>query len=169
VRSITTGGSLEVYVRRDAPTARRTSVSSTRSVAVHTVTAEFAQELIDSATAKAVEIGVPMVITVVDHDGTLKAFRRMDGAPLLSVEISQNKAYTAAAFGISTDAWHEFIKGDEPLRLGIVHTDRLVTFGGGYPITVDGALVGGIGASGGHYTQDMEVAGAALQAAGLPI
>ncbi|HEY2223306.1 heme-binding protein [Actinomycetospora sp.] len=142
---------------------------STRAVSIRTVTAEFAQELIDAAASKAVEIGVPMVISIVDHDGTLKAFRRMDGAPLLSVEIAQNKAYTAAAFGIGTDAWHEFIKEDEPLRLGIVHTDRLVTFGGGYPITVDGDLVGGIGVSGGHYSHDMQVAGGALEAVGLSV
>jgi uncharacterized protein GlcG (DUF336 family) len=142
-------------------------MSTSRAVSVRTVTAEFAQELIDAAASKAAEIGVPMVISIVDHDGTLKAFRRMDGAPLLSVEIAQNKAYTAAAFGISTDAWHEFIKEDEPLRLGIVHTDRLVTFGGGYPITVDGDLVGGIGVSGGHYSHDMQVAGGALEAVGL--
>ncbi|MDL5156116.1 GlcG/HbpS family heme-binding protein [Actinomycetospora termitidis] len=142
-------------------------MSATRARTVRSITAEFAQELIDAAAAKAAEIGVPMVISVVDHDGTLKAFRRMDGAPLLSVEIAQNKAYTAAAFGISTDAWHEFIKEDEPLRLSIVHTDRLVTFGGGYPVTVDGEMVGGIGVSGGHYTHDMQVASGALEALGV--
>jgi uncharacterized protein GlcG (DUF336 family) len=108
-----------------------------------------------------------MVISVVDRDGNLKAFVRMDGAPLLSIEISQNKAYTAAAFGLPTDQWFEFIKNDEPLRLGIVHTNRLVTFGGGYPIVIDGAVVGGIGASGGHYTEDMEVISRGLKAAGL--
>jgi uncharacterized protein GlcG (DUF336 family) len=91
----------------------------------------------------------------------------MDGAPLLSVKLAQDKAYTAAAFGLSTDGWHEFIKDDEPLRLGIPPTERVVTFGGGYPITLDGELIGGIGASGGHYTQDMQVAAAALESAGL--
>jgi len=42
-----------------------------------------------------------------------------------------------------------------------------VTFGGGYPITVDGELIGGIGASGGHYSHDMQVAAGALEASGL--
>jgi uncharacterized protein GlcG (DUF336 family) len=142
-------------------------MTDARAITVRTITAAFAQELLDAATAKAVEIGVPMVISIVDHDGTPKAFLRMDGAPLLSVEIAANKAYTAAAFGMATDAWHEFIKEDEPLRLGIVHTDRLVTFGGGYPIKLDGDLIGGIGVSGGHYTHDMQVAGGALEAMGL--
>ncbi|GAB2961760.1 heme-binding protein [Amycolatopsis acidiphila] len=132
-----------------------------------TITAEFAQELVSHAARVATENGKPMVITVCDRDGTMKAFLRMDGAPLLSVQISQDKAYTAVAFGIPTDQWHEFIKNDEPLKIGIPHTARLVTFGGGYPIVVDGEIIGGIGTSGGHYTDDMAVAHGALVAAGL--
>ncbi len=139
-----------------------------KALTVRNITADFAQELVAAAARASADTGRRMVIAVVDREGTLKAFLRMDGAPLLSVEIAQNKAYTAAAFGMATHAWFEFIKGDEPLRLGIVHTDRLVTFGGGYPIVVDGEVIGGIGASGGHYTDDMEVVTAALESAGLP-
>lgn len=139
-----------------------------KALSVSTITADFAQELVASAVRASTDTGRRMVIAVVDREGTLKAFLRMDGAPLLSVEIAQNKAYTAAAFGMATHAWFDFIKGDEPLRLGIVHTERLVTFGGGYPIVVDGEVIGGIGVSGGHYTDDMEVASAALEGAGLP-
>ena len=139
-----------------------------KAVSVRTITAEFAQELVAGAERASADTNRRMVIAIVDREGTLKAFLRMDGAPLLSVEIAMNKAYTAAAFGMATHAWFEFIKGDEPLRLGIVHTERLVTFGGGYPIVVDGEVVGGIGVSGGHYTDDMEVACAALEGAGLP-
>jgi uncharacterized protein GlcG (DUF336 family) len=125
----------------------------------------LAQAAIDHADG----VGKRMVIAVVDHAGELVSFRRMDGAPLLSVEIATNKAYTAVAFGMPTHAWHDFIKDDDPLRLGIVHTPRLVVFGGGYPITVDGEVVGAIGVSGGHYSEDMEVAQAALRAAGLDV
>ncbi|MGD9985562.1 GlcG/HbpS family heme-binding protein [Pseudonocardia sp.] len=139
----------------------------TRTAVVSTITAEFAHELVAKAVEAATVDGKPMVITVCDREGTLKAFVRMDGAPLLSVQISQDKAYTAVAFGIPTDQWHEFIKDDEPLRLGIPHTARLVTFGGGYPLVVDGEIVGGIGVSGGHYTDDMAVAQGALRAVGL--
>jgi uncharacterized protein GlcG (DUF336 family) len=140
---------------------------SKKSTTVQTITAEFALELIGHAAKVATGNGKPMVITVVDRDGTIKAFLRMDGAPLLSVQISQDKAYTAVAFGISTDQWHEFIKDDEPLRISIPHTSRLVTFGGGYPIVADGEVIGGIGVSGGHYSDDMAVATGALEAAGL--
>ncbi|TAN29331.1 MAG: heme-binding protein [Actinomycetota bacterium] len=129
------------------------------------ITAELAGEMIKAAASKATEIGVPMVIAIVDESGVLKAFHRMDGAALLSVDIAQNKAYTAVSFGISTDAWFDFIKNDPPLNTGIVHTPRLVVFGGGYPIVVEGKIIGGIGCSGGHYTQDMVCAQAGLEVA----
>ena len=105
-----------------------------------------------------------MCIAVVDGDGTLKAFSRMDGSPLLSVDIAQDKAYTAISFGMATHEWYDFIKNDPPLLHGIVKTDRLVVFGGGYPITTSEGIIGGIGVSGGHYTDDMEVAKGGLEA-----
>lgn len=127
------------------------------------VTAELARAMIDAAERKAAEMGHPFVIAVVDESGILKAFSRMDGAALLSVQIAQDKAYTAAGFGLSTDGWHDFVKDDPPLAMGAAPgIDRLVVFGGGYPIKIGGAIVGAIGVSGGHYTQDMEVAQAGL-------
>lgn len=129
-----------------------------------TITQAASERLIEAAAAKATEIGVPVSIAIVDDSGTLKAFRRMDGAALLTVEIATNKAYTAASYGIPTHGWHEFIKNDPPLLHGIVHTPRLVVFGGGYPVTEEGQTIGGIGISGGHYSQDMVVAEAALAA-----
>lgn len=128
---------------------------------------ELAHKVIAAAEARASEIGTPMVIAVCDESGVLKAFSRMDGAALLSVRIAQDKAYTAVGFGMPTDAWHDFIKDDPPLAAGAVGgIDRLVVFGGGYPIKLGGAVVGAIGVSGGHYSQDMEVAQAGLGAVG---
>lgn len=138
---------------------------SATSFAKQSVTSETALKVIDAAVAKATEMGHPFVITVVDESGVVKASLRMDGAALICVQIAQDKAYTAAGFGIPTDGWFDFIKGDEPLRLGApTGIDRLVVFGGGYPITVDEAVIGAVGVSGGHYTQDMEVAQAGLAA-----
>lgn len=128
---------------------------------------ESADAMARAATEYSASVDKKMVVAIVDRAGELQVFRRMDGAPLLSVEIARNKAYTSVAFGIPTDQWYDFIAEDQPLRVGIVHTPRLIVFGGGYPIYVDGELVGGIGVSGGHYTEDMEVAQAALRAAGL--
>jgi uncharacterized protein GlcG (DUF336 family) len=137
---------------------------SAKIISKASITVQAAQAAIAAAEAKAQEIGVPMVIAVVDESGVLKSFSRMDGAALLSVQIAQDKAYTAVSFGISTDAWFNFIKDDPPLLHGIVKIPRLVVFGGGYPIAFDGAVAGGIGVSGGHYEQDMVVAQAGLAA-----
>jgi uncharacterized protein GlcG (DUF336 family) len=127
------------------------------------ISTEAAHRLIAAAEAKAGELGKPFVIALVDDDGVLKAFSRMDGAALLSVQIAQDKAYTAVGFGLPTHGWHDFIKDDPPLAAGApAGIDRLVVFGGGYPLMVDGQLVGGVGVSGGHYAEDMQVAEAAL-------
>jgi len=129
------------------------------------VSTELARAMIEAAEKQAAEMGHPFVIAIVDESGVLKAFSRMDGAALLSVQVAQDKAYTAIGFGMSTDAWHEFVKDDPPLAMGAATgIDRLIVFGGGYPITIGGAVVGGIGVSGGHYSQDMEVAKAGLSA-----
>jgi uncharacterized protein GlcG (DUF336 family) len=131
------------------------------------ISTEAAHRLIAAAEAKAGELGKPFVIAVVDDDGVLKAFSRMDGAALLSVQVAQDKAYTAVGFGMPTDGWHDFIKDDPPLAAGAPSgIDRLVVFGGGYPLMVDGQLVGGIGVSGGHYSEDMQIAEAGLAALG---
>src|SRR3989440_11675640 len=128
-------------------------------------TGEAAERIIKAAEAKAQEMGKPMSIAVCDEDGVLKAFRRMDGASLLSVQIAQDKAYTAISFGgMATHEWFDFIKDDPPLLHGIVKTDRLVVFGGGYAIKTDAGIIGGIGVSGAHYSEDMEVAQAGLDA-----
>lgn len=139
---------------------------SGKTVTRASISAEAAQTLIAAAMRKATEMGVPMAIAVCDESGVLKAFARMDGAALLAVNIAQDKAYTAVSFGISTDAWFDFIKDDPPLLHGIVKTDRLTVFGGGYPVKAGKAVIGGIGVSGGHYHQDMQVAQAAVAALG---
>ena len=129
------------------------------------ITLETAERIIKAAEAKAQEMGKSMVIAVCDEDGVLKAFHRMDGAALLSVQIAQDKAYTAICFGgLSTDGWYDFIKNDPPLLHGIVKTDRLTVFGGGYAIQTEDGIIGGIGVSGGHYSEDMKVAQAGLEA-----
>jgi uncharacterized protein GlcG (DUF336 family) len=132
-----------------------------------TITSDLAHRVVTAAEAKAQEMGHPFVIAVVDESGVLKAFSRMDGAALLSVQVAQDKAYTAVGFGLPTHGWYDFIKDDPPLVTGAPSgIDRLVVFGGGYPIKSGDQVIGGIGVSGGHYSQDMEVAEAGLAAAG---
>jgi uncharacterized protein GlcG (DUF336 family) len=130
-----------------------------------TLTLEAATAVANAAAAEAGNLGKPMCIALTDETGNLLNFVRMDGAPQMSIEIAIDKAYTSATFGIPTHVWHDFIKDDPPLRDGApTGIKRLVVFGGGYPITVDGATVGAIGVSGGHYSEDQKVAEAGLAA-----
>src|SRR4030088_1342989 len=66
----------------------------------HSISSELAQKMVNAAVAKAREIGVSENVAILDDGGNLKAFSRMDGAPILSIEMAQNKAYTAL-FGVS--------------------------------------------------------------------
>lgn len=140
-----------------------------KTIAQQTISKEAAIQLIEAAEKMARELKKSMVIAVCDEGGNLKAFSRMDGAPLLSVQIAQDKAYTAISFNMPTHAWFEFIKNDPPLLHGITHTPRLVVFGGGYPVKLNGHIVGGIGVSGGHYSEDMKCAEFALKELGAEI
>lgn len=124
---------------------------------------DLARGLVEAAEDEAVAMGHPITVAVVDESGVLKAFARMDGAPLLTVQIAQDKAYTAAGFGLTTDDWREMLLADAGLAAAApAAIARLVAIGGGAPVTVDGAVVGGIGISGGTPDQDAHVATSAL-------
>ncbi|MDQ1487414.1 MAG: hypothetical protein QOJ62_3107, partial [Actinomycetota bacterium] len=113
----------------------------------YSVSSELAQRMVDAAVAKARELGVSENVTILDDGGNLKAFSRMDGAPILSTEMAHNKAYTAL-FGVSTQEFFDFIEGDPSLLAGIPALARVAAWGGGFPIKVDGEVVGAIGVSG---------------------
>jgi uncharacterized protein GlcG (DUF336 family) len=127
------------------------------------VSADIAAKMVEAAVGKAKSLGVPQVVAILDESGMLKAFCRMDGAMLISIEVAQNKAYTALLGGPS-EATFKRIKDDPALAAGFPHIPRIVTFGGGLPILIDGAIVGGIGVSGGSVEQDIACAQAALDA-----
>lgn len=133
------------------------------SLKKRTIDAETMRAMIDACIARSEELKKKMCIAITDEAGHLRAFHAMDGAPHLSIQIAQDKAWTATAFGMATHVWWDFIKNDPPLLHGITHTPRLVIFGGGYPIMEKGEMIGAIGVSGGHYSEDMEVARAALK------
>ncbi|WP_425060126.1 hypothetical protein SCACP_07750 [Sporomusa carbonis] len=124
-----------------------------------------AKKLIEAAEKKALEIGVPMVIAVVDGGGNLVAHHRMDGALLASISIALDKAYTAVALKMSTDqAAALALPGQQLYGLNTTVGGRMVVFGGGIPIYENGVLIGGIGVSGGSVDEDMTVAKAGLAA-----
>ncbi len=129
------------------------------------VNLDKAKKMIAAAEQKAVEIGCPMVITVVDEGGNMVAQHRMDGALLVSVDISRGKAYTSVALKMPTEKLATLTQPGQPL-FGINTTDggKLVIFGGGLPIIENGQVVGGIGVSGGSVEQDVTVVNAGLAA-----
>lgn len=126
------------------------------------LTSEIAREIVNKAEERAKELGVKVCIAVVDDGGNLVEFRRMTGAPILSIEIALNKAFTSIAFGLPTGQWYDLIKDEPALLYGIVHTPRLVIFAGGLPIKYDGKIIGGIGVSGATSQQDEEIAKAGI-------
>jgi uncharacterized protein GlcG (DUF336 family) len=128
----------------------------------HSISSELAQKMVRAAVAKARELGVAENVAILDDGGNLTAFSRMDGTPIPTIEIAQNKAYTAL-FGVSTQDFFTFIQGDPSLLAGIPTLARVAAWGGGFPIKVNGELVGAIGVSGAPTVQnDVECAKAAL-------
>ncbi len=131
-------------------------------VTKHSISSELAQKMVDEAMVKARQLGVAENVAILDDGGNLKAFGRMDGAPILCIEMAQNKAYTAL-FGVSTQDFFNFIKRDPSLLAGIPTLSRVAAWGGGFPIKVNGEVVGAIGLSGAPTVEnDVECARAAL-------
>ena len=127
----------------------------------HSISSELAQKMVNAAVAKARELGVAENVAILDG-GNLKAFSLMDGTPIPTIEIAQNKAYTAL-FGVSTQDFFNFIQGDPSLLAGIPALARVAAWGGGFPIKLNGEVVGAIGVSGAPTVQnDVDCARAAL-------
>ncbi|MGL5313488.1 MAG: cob(I)yrinic acid a,c-diamide adenosyltransferase [Peptostreptococcaceae bacterium] len=122
-----------------------------------TIMAKYAQD-------KAKEMNVPIVFSAVDSGGNVILLHRMENSLLASINISMNKAYTANSIKMPTHELGELAKPDAPLY-GIQNTNdnKIVIFGGGYPIKKNGVVIGGIGVSGGSVEEDMEIASYALK------
>ena len=123
------------------------------------LTLEQGQAVLQAATAKAKEIGIAASVVVLDAAGHLKAFSRMDGAWLGSIDVAMKKAKTSVLFQMKTqDVWEVCKPGAQAHGLELTN-DGLVTFAGGIPLkTPGGELLGSIGVSGGQVSQDSEIA-----------
>ena len=129
------------------------------------VTLSSAQAVVDAAVAKADEIGVPMNIAVVDEGNNLTAFARMDGAWLGSIDIAQNKAYTARSFDMATKDLAPLAQPNQPLYgIEASNAGQLIVFAGGIPLQNGDDVVGAVGVSGGSVEEDHEVAEAGVAA-----
>ncbi len=132
------------------------------------VTMADAEKAIEAAIKESKKIDTQMCIAVVDSGADLKAFNRMDGAWVGSIDIAIKKAKTACFFGMNTG---EIGKLSQPggSLYGIEHSnDGLITFPGGIPIVdKDGMLIGAIGVSGSSVENDHQVAKAAVEVVGI--
>ena len=130
---------------------------------------EEARQMVAAAIRKAREIGVLESVCVVDDGGYPIALERMDGARITGPQIAWNKAFTASGHKRST---HLFIQppngpalpGNEAFGIQWSFEGRFAIFVGGFPVVVNGEVVGGVGLSGGNGEQDTQCGLAALKA-----
>jgi uncharacterized protein GlcG (DUF336 family) len=139
----------------------------TKSIQTATITVEAAAALNKAAQVASKNIGFESAIAVTDAAGNLKAFERTDRCPFLAADVAVDKAWTAAAFGLTTHTWAAIIENPKVAQLA--HRPRLVAVGGGYPIVEGGQVIGAIGISGGNAEQDQQAAEVALKELGFEI
>lgn len=126
---------------------------------------EDARRIISGAEKKALDIGQPMNIAVVDEGGNLIAHVRMDGAWIGSIDISIKKAFTSRAFDITTkDLATHSQSGGQFFGIHVSNDCKIMIFAGGVPLKKNGKVVGAIGVSGGSGEQDHAVAEAGAAA-----
>ncbi len=127
------------------------------------ISLETVKEMVKAAEEKANSKGVPIVFAAVDAGGNLMLLHRMEEAFVTSVDIAINKAFTSASLKIPTNDVAPLIQpGASLYGLQLTNNCRISTFGGGFPIMVDGKVVGAVGVSGGTVEEDMEIASYAL-------
>ena len=133
------------------------------------LTSDQALALLSAARDECARVGVPMSFAVLDAAGHLVAVLRTDGAPWISTDVAQGKAWTAAAYGMPSagqkakmDSLPNFSTALTAMTAG-----RFTPQPGAVPIYADGQLVGALGASGGTGQQDEDVCSAAVQSSGF--
>jgi len=123
-----------------------------------------AKEIVDAVVGKALQLQKAAVVAVVDAHGELVAFARMDGAPIASIRIAANKAWTAARERKPTKDIGEKIR--DPVKgfdIAYYGDRRFVGWGGGIPIWKDGDVAGAIGVSGLSSAEDIALATLGLE------
>jgi glc operon protein GlcG len=126
-----------------------------------------AKKIIDLIVEKAAQMKKPVVVAVADPHGELIAFGRMDGAPISSIRIAANKAWTAARERKTTREIGEKVRHPEKGHDIAYYGDpRFVGWGGGIPIWKDDVVAGAVGVSGLSSREDVELATMAIELIG---
>ena len=133
------------------------------------LTLDEALRLLTAARTAATDIGVPMSFAVMDPGGHLVALSRMDGAPWISADVAQGKAWTSAAYGAPSAAQKEKMAPMPIFAAALTEMThgRFTPQTGAVPVFRDGVLLGAIGGSGGTGDQDEAACSAAVQAEGF--
>jgi uncharacterized protein GlcG (DUF336 family) len=128
------------------------------------LTEELCEALAQEAKKKSRELKVGVTLSITDENGNLRLLQRFGDAILPSLEISPKKAYTAAVLRQSTAEFGKIAQvGESAFGINITN-DKLVIFGGGFPLKIKNKTIGGIGVSGGSVMEDETVAHAVLDA-----
>lgn len=106
--------------------------------------------------------GLKICASVVDLHGNLLAFQRINGAPLHSISIAQDKAFTAVSFGVDTAQWPQRLESKPYTFQSLANCSRMSMLGGGIPIKIDGEIVAAVGVSGASEQQDIDCANAGI-------
>jgi len=129
------------------------------------ITADQAHDVVAASRSMAAELGVTVNIAVLDAGGHLKAFCRMDGAVLGSIDVAMRKARTAVLFGCESEAVWEYCRPGAAAPALELSNDGLAPYAGGIPLrAAGGTLVGAVGVSGAAIAQDLEIARAGAAA-----
>lgn len=128
-----------------------------------------ARLMVRAALVKAQDINVLETICITDEGGFPLVMERMDGARVTGPQIAWNKAFTAAGHKRSTHLFNTApngpaLPGNEAFGIQWSFEGKFAVFVGGFPIVVNGEVVGGVGLSGGNGEQDTACGLAALQA-----
>ena len=137
------------------------SVVHAQLVDTKALTAEAVKSVLVAAEAKAKQNAWNVSIAVVDPNGDLVGFLKLDGASVGTVQISQGKARTAARFGRPTKVFADRVAKD---TLNMLSVEGLYTIQGGVPIIINGRVIGAVGVSGASSAQDEELAMAGIAA-----
>ena len=113
-----------------------------------TLSAAQARRMVDDAVRQAMAMTLPVTVAVVDESGVIKEFKRMDGAPLVSVETAIHKAYAAVAIGMPPDEFFTIIESNPAAVASFANRPDLALIAGGLPVVVDGEVAGAIGVAG---------------------
>ena len=119
------------------------------------ITLKIAKALSEAIMGYAQSKNMKVVVAVCNSQGRPVCAEVMDGAFIISYEVAMKKAYTSVAVKMSTEKLGKSVKSGGALE-GL-HDDRLIFFGGGEPLVVDGEVIGGLGVSGGTVKEDTEL------------